>query len=70
MTNEELWHLQCEEAEKALEACHAAFELVPIESIEKGLNWLPSEIALHLLKKAKTSVVDYIHIHGNIDNRI
>lgn len=57
------FQIKCAEAEKALEDCHAAFELIPIWALERQQQWLPSEIALHLIKKAKTSVTDYSRAH-------
>lgn len=59
----EAFQIKCAEAERALEDCHAAFELIPIWALERGQNWLPSEVALHLLKKAKDSVTGYGHAH-------
>lgn len=60
---QEILELRCLEAEKALQDCAAALELLPIEDLEKGLLWHPSEIALHLIKKASTSVADFGHAH-------
>lgn len=61
-----LFQIRCAEAEKALEDCAAAFELIPIWALEKGQNWVPSEVAILLLKKAKGSVTAYssVHWHG------
>lgn len=61
-----LFQIRCAEAEKALEDCAAAFELIPIWALEKGQNWVPSEVAILLLKKAKGSVTTYsaVHWHG------
>lgn len=64
----EAFQIRCAEAEKALEACSAAFELIPIWAIERGQQWIPSEVALHLLKRAKVSVADYGHAHWHTGN--
>lgn len=63
-----LFQIRCAEAEKALEDCAAAFELVPIWALEKGQNWVPSEVAILLLKKAKGSVTAYSNIHWHGGN--
>ena len=55
--------IRCAEAEKALEDCAAAFELIPIWALERGQTWIPSEVAIHLLKKAKDSVTAYEKLH-------
>lgn len=62
-----LFQIRCAEAEKALEDCAAAFELLPIWALERGQNWVPSEVAIRLLKKAKGSVTAYstVHWHTN-----
>lgn len=57
------FQIRCAEAEKALEDCHAAFELIPVHALEKQQQWMPSEIALHLIRKAKTSVTEYSTAH-------
>lgn len=62
------FQIRCAEAEKALEDCCAAFELIPIWALERGQNWLPSEVAIHLLKKAKDSVTDYSKAHWHSNN--
>jgi hypothetical protein len=59
----ESYQIRCAEAEKAIEACSAAFELIPIWALERGQNWLPSETAIHLLKVAKDSVRDFAAAH-------
>lgn len=59
----EAYQIRCAEAEKALEECSAAFELVPLWALERGQQWMPSDIALHLLKKAKDSVLAYSTAH-------
>jgi hypothetical protein len=64
----EEYQVRCAEAEKALEDCCAAFELVPIWALERGQNWIPSEICIHLLKKAKDSVTDYSRSHWHTGN--
>lgn len=66
--NLQAFQIRCAEAEKALEDCSAAFELIPIWALERGDNWIPSEVALHLLKKAKDSVTDYGHAHWHGGN--
>lgn len=69
-TDLEAFQIKCAEAERALEDCHAALELVPIWALEKGQNWLPSDVALLLLRKAKDSVAVYAthHWHTNTGN--
>ena len=64
----EAFQIRCAEAEKALEDCNAALELIPIWALERGQNWMPSEIALHLLKKAKDSVTSYATQHWHNGN--
>lgn len=59
----EVFQIRCAEAEKALEDCNAALELIPLWALERGQTWIPSEVALHLLKKAKDSVVAYSNHH-------
>lgn len=59
----EAFQIKCAEAERALEDCSAAFELIPIWALERGQNWMPSEVAIHLLKKAKDSVGNYSREH-------
>lgn len=63
----EALQIRCAEAERALEDCNAAFEVVPIWALERGQTWVPSEVAIHLLKKAKDGVTGYArsHWHGN-----
>lgn len=63
MTELEMWEIRCAQAEKALEDCSAALELIPIWALEREQQWMPSEVALHLLKKAKDSVRDYSIAH-------
>lgn len=55
---EELIKLQirCAEAEKALEDSNTALELIPLRELEQGHTWIPSEIAISILKKAKNSL--------------
>ena len=62
MTNEELSR-RCMEAEEALEKCSAAFDLIPIWTLERELNWFPSETALHVLKRARDAVRDFETLH-------
>lgn len=62
------FQIRCAEAEKAIEDCMAAFELIPIWALERGENWFPSETALHLLKKAKDSVTGYARSHWHTGN--
>lgn len=59
----ESFQIKCSEAEKAIEACSAAFELIPIWALERGQQWVPSEVAVHLLKKAKDEVTTYARAH-------
>lgn len=60
--------IRAADAEKALEDCKAALELIPIWALEKGQTWIPSEVAILLLKKAKGSVANYAKNHWNEDN--
>lgn len=64
----EAFQIRCAEAEKALEDCSAAFEIIPIWALERGQTWIPSEVALHLLKKAKDSVTAYSKAHWHTGN--
>lgn len=66
MTDLELLQLKCEEAELALSHCSAVFELIPISELEKGHQWIPSDICLLLLEKAKNSVNDYVTTHQDL----
>lgn len=63
MTEQEMWQIRCAQAEKALEACSAAFEILPIWALERNQNWMPSEVAILLLKQAKESVRAYSTAH-------
>lgn len=67
-TEQEIWQIRCAQAEKALEDCSAAFELIPIWALEREQNWLPSEVAILLLKKAKDSVRSYSQDHWHTGN--
>ena len=60
--------IRCTAAEKAVEDCAAAFELIPIWALEKGQTWIPSEVAILLLKKAKDSVTAYSKHHWHTSN--
>ncbi len=62
------FQIRCAEAEKALEACNAALELIPIWALERGQTWIPSDVALLLLKKAKDSVTNYAKDHWHNGN--
>lgn len=62
------FQIRCAEAEKALEDCLAAFTMLPIWALERGHNWMPSEVEIHLLKKAKDSVTDYSKRHWSTGN--
>lgn len=68
-TEQELWQIRCAQAEKTIEECSAAFELVPVWALEKGQTWIPSEVAILLLRKAKESVKTYSldHWHTGSD---
>jgi hypothetical protein len=57
------WKARCLEAESALEACSKALDLVPIGPLEAGQTWIPSTIAIHLLKRAKDEVNIFIGRH-------
>jgi hypothetical protein len=67
-TERDMWQIRCAQAEKALEDCSAAFELIPIWALEREQNWLPSAVALHLLKTAKDSVQNYSTAHWHTGN--
>lgn len=56
------------EAEKVIEDCNAALELIPLRELEQGQTWVPSEVAIYLLKKAKESVSNYIITHTDNGN--
>lgn len=60
------WKIRCMEAEAAVEAASKAFDLIPIWALERGQQWIPSEAAIHLLKRAKDSVraFEADHWHG------
>jgi len=62
------WEARSAEAEAALEDCAKAFELIPVGALEAGKTWFPSEVALHLLKRAKDSLNSYAtaHWHGAV----
>jgi hypothetical protein len=62
-TELELFQIKCAEAERALEDCHAAMEIIPIWALERGQNWIPSDTAIHLLKRAKDSVTAFGRAH-------
>lgn len=62
MTNEELTR-RCMDAEEALEKCSAAFDLIPIWTLERELHWMPSEVALHVLRKAKDALREFESSH-------
>lgn len=64
----EAFQIRCAEAEKALEDCNAAFEVIPIWALERGQTWVPSDVAIHLLKKAKDSVTNYAKSHWRNGN--
>lgn len=64
----ELWQIRCAQAEKTIEECSAAFELIPLWALEKGQQWIPSEVALLLLRKAKESVNSYSADHWHTGN--
>lgn len=57
------WEIRCAEAEATLEDVAQAFELIPVGALEAGKTWLPSDVALHLIKRAKDSLNDYASIH-------
>lgn len=64
----EAFQIRCAEAEQALEDCAAAFEIIPIWALERGQTWIPSEVAIHLLKKAKDGVTNYSKAHWHSGN--
>lgn len=57
------WEARCAELELIVQDCAAAFELIPINALEKGQTWFPSEVAIRLLSRAKTSVSAYSASH-------
>lgn len=57
------WKARCVEAETALEDCSRALDMVPVGPLEAGQIWMPSTIAVHLLKRAKDSVNIHIGRH-------
>jgi hypothetical protein len=57
------WKARCLEAEAALEDVSKALELIPIEPLANGQVWMPSEVAIHLLRRAKDSVTGYVARH-------
>lgn len=50
------WESRCIEAEEALKACMHALALVPVGALQKGVTWIPSEIAIYQLESAKLAV--------------
>lgn len=64
----ESYQVRCAQSEKALEDCRAALELVPIWALQRGQTWVPSEVAIHLLKVAKDSVTNYAKAHWKTGN--
>lgn len=68
--NKEYWEKRCAELEVVLEDCSQALALVPVGALEAGKQWFPSEIAVHLLRRAKESVLIFSQNHWNIGNGI
>lgn len=64
----EAYQIRCAEAERALEDCCAAFELIPIWALEREQNWMPSDDAIRILKRAKDSVTIYSKAHWHSGN--
>jgi hypothetical protein len=64
----ETLQIRCAEAERAMEDCNAAFEIIPIWALERGQTWVPSEVAIHLLRKAKDSITTYTRHHWHTGN--
>lgn len=64
------FQIRCAEAEKALEDCNEAFNVIPIWALERGQTWIPSEVALHLLRKAKDSVTNYGKRHWHTGREV
>lgn len=62
--SKEYWEARCAEVEASLQDCANAFELIPIWALERGQNWLPSDVAMLLLKKAKDGIRDYMEKHN------
>lgn len=42
--------------ERVMRTVKAALDLIPLQAIENGMQWIPSEIALHLLDQAKNQL--------------
>ncbi len=51
------------ELERVLEDCQKFLELVPLESLSRGVTWYPSELALTLGRRAKDSINLYNQHH-------
>ena len=64
--SDEYWKARVLELEDVYEDVTRALELIPIEALERGQTWIPSEVAIRLIKKAQASVVDYGHDHRHI----
>ena len=57
------WKSRTLELEEILEKALAALSLIPIQAIEKGYSWMPSDEALRTLERAKLSVSSYAEAH-------
>lgn len=57
------WKVRALEAEEVIKDASKAFDLIPIGPLSAGQVWVPSDVALYLLKKAKTAVKDYEEHH-------
>lgn len=54
---------KCAELEDVVESCLSALTLIPINQLKQGHTWIPSDIALRKLEKAKDSCNEYARIH-------
>lgn len=51
------------ELEEIVEACLAAFNLIPVRDLRNGSQWFPSEEALRLIEKARDAAHEYASEH-------
>lgn len=52
------------DCEDALDACAAAFALIPVWALKRGHQWMPSDEALQLIIEAKDALTKYAHRHA------
>ncbi len=62
--SKEYWEARCAELERSLLDCAEAFELIPIWALERGQQWMPSDVAMLRLKNAKDGVRNYLDKHN------